>query len=118
MLENVPCLVVQFLYLNSVDGDVFADGLSITVLAMFFSALSAAFGALAITVRLFHVFLDSRHAFIGNGVNSIELKFSITSASIRGYHIHSRIVLSAALRLGLKLQRPQIKIRQIRKISN
>eukprot|EP01083_Nonionella_stella_P020167 55900_1 len=117
VLENVPCLYIQYLYLTSSDMDILSPGAGITLLAMTFSIVGVLFGVLTVSVRICNGCIDVTR---GNQLHSLRMEFmfeSDTSGVIQPYHVHTRFLISEAMSEVLHVQFSQIEIIYIQKIA-
>eukprot|EP01083_Nonionella_stella_P143786 447582_1 len=118
ILENIPCTVIQLIYLKSLGNAsiVHNGGLNITILAIAFSVVSIVFGVLTVSVRLFNEFMDRKKES-----NDINIEFIFKSSEItdfKEYHVHSHQFLSKGISHALHLQKSQIEILHIQKITS
>ena len=122
LLENVPCLVIQWLSLSSSDkalGD-----MNVTLLAMAFSGLAVLFGVLTITERLFNLCISKIRQNSLDNYHRINMEFSLISSEsgvIHSYHMHSAALLTRAISFALyrfHVQSSQIQIINIESVSD
>eukprot|EP01084_Bolivina_argentea_P005406 10208_1 len=118
IFENIPMIVVQYLYLTATTSDsIFDNGLTITLLAIAFSVIAILFGVLTVSVRIFNGFIE---VFRKKG-NKILVFYEIESSKpniIQKYHVHTKEIISESCAKALHIDFNQIDIEYIKDITN
>ena len=119
LLENLPLLIIQFLYLSSTD---FRDNQSanLTMITVMFSALSIISGISNIITIIFSRCITDHDR---SDVLTKKLLFEFTMkerfpGNIHPYHVHSHDLLRRAMGISLKLGENQVVIYTIQQISD
>eukprot|EP01083_Nonionella_stella_P149706 475872_1 len=116
LLENIPVLMIQILYLNSVHSH---NTDFITLLAMFFTIISIVVMVLTLVERSIN-YMAERRSEEDNALSGITLEFILQSEekhTIEGYHIHTHHLISDAIRTALAIDISQVKMRRIQQVS-
>eukprot|EP01083_Nonionella_stella_P225281 801093_1 len=118
VLENVPCLYIQYLYLTSSDSDLVSNGMSITLLAMTFSILGILFGVLTVSVRICNGCIEVTR---GDKSGTVYMVFTVKSEKedvVQKYHVHSNFLLSEAISQALRVELTQVEVIYIQHIMH
>eukprot|EP01083_Nonionella_stella_P318239 1162203_1 len=118
VLENVPCLYIQYLYLTSSDNDLVSNGMSITLLAMTFSILGVLFGVLTVSVRICNGCIEVTR---GDKSGTVYMVFTVKSEKedvVQKYHVHSNFLLSEAISQALRVELTQVEVIYIQHIMH
>ena len=118
LLENLPQLLLQLLYLSSNYAD--ERSANLTMITVMFSALSVVLGISNIITMISSrciTKLDQSDSF----KQKLWIEFSLKESAagdIKSYHVHSHHLLQRAMGISLHLSENQIVIYNIQRISN
>ena len=117
ILENLPLLILQLLYLSSDSAS--EESLDLTVITIMFSSLSILSGVSnMITILCSRLIAYQRDS---SSFKKLLVAFSLTQkepGSIKSYHIHSYYLLQIAVASALHLEQHQVVILKIQKVSD
>ena len=117
ILENLPLLILQLLYLSSDSGT--EESMDLTVITIMFSSLSILSGVSnMITIMCSRLIAYRRD---DSSFKKLLVAFSLKQrepGSIKSYHIHSYYLLQIAIASALHLEQHQVVILKIQKVTD
>ena len=117
ILENLPLLILQLLYLSSDSAS--EESLDLTVITIMFSSLSILSGVSnMITIMCSRLIAHQRD---DSSFKKLLMEFSLKQkepGSIKSYHIHSYYLLQIAVASALHLEQHQVVILKIQKVTD
>ena len=118
LLENLPLLILQILYLSSANHHA-TQSVDLTMITVMFSSLSIISVISNIITILFSRCISNHHR---NDSNSKSILFEFTlkeqfAGNIKSYHVHSHNRLQQAIAESLQLTKNQVVLYKIQKIS-
>ena len=124
LLENLPLLIVQILYLFSGSNEeVSSHSLNITIITIMFSSISIISGISTILA----VGCSKLCSLCRNGnememvTRSMVLTFALKETepgNVKAYHVHTHYLLQRSVAFALHLELYQVEVRNVQKISD